>query len=331
VTHPSQSPDDRAIGERPRSGLGKTSGLGRLWQKLVAGVLWMRRHVTRRALCALLFTFAPMPVIFLLITETELRPSMRLLDVQQDCKGEVAGTILIEPRDGDDVDITVIFDQWFTVRSTCHYIEFSPPGSISMFRYAPYSVLSYRGSSPEEAMVGVIDFSDYSAHVKQSFHNGAADIFYYLVDLDDFGGVLRFRWKDALKRTSFTQKQLLLEPTASPTEYAAPVPSPANKTIGDFVKVHRFKTVRARLTTPDGYTFAQGLSAPTPTAYHRPYVNDEFDFDLRDSTASWQFSSDLHAVFESNTRKTMRDVLLIILSAIVGLGLAILSEKTPTA
>src|SRR5262249_55013448 len=139
------------------------------------------------------------------------------------------------------------------------------------------------------------------------WHNGEDDIYYVLNNLDDFGGVLQFRWQDALKQKSFTQQQLILQS-------------------GD-----KLKGIHVRLLAPHGYSFVLSSTSPVPASYHRSYSSDELNFDLKDQTGSWRTLSDLSAVFESDSRRTLRDALLIILSAIIGLGLAIVTERADPA
>lgn len=290
-------------------------------------ISWLVRLPSRMLLGCVL-TLVPMPLIYGLISEKEPKPNLKSLRLMSDCKSPLSATLLVAPTENsNDVEITIFFDQWFQVRSGCTYFELQPPGVVETFQSFPYSELKYRGASPEEAAIGVVNLIDYSSEVKSSWHNGVNDNYFYMQNLEDFGGLLKFTWKNAVSQTSFVESQLNLQVFSSENKFRIPTPEDS-KPGGDFVDAQDLKAVKVRLDIPVGSSLALGATAPSPVAYHRIYGTSEYSFELRDKTGTWETSSDLQAVFEGNIRKSMRDALLIIASAVLGLGLAIVSEES---
>lgn len=249
---------------------------------------------------------------YLTVPATEIRGS---IDVLYDCERNDSTSAILELEplwETQDVYVLLIIPEWKKFIGNSDVIQINFSGVTDFPRHVIQRAYVFPelpiGITSNDLGGNLADISKpllpSEMEISQNSWGKGKTIKIYPKKIDNFTGAIEFFWKDAIKKSSFTDLDIYMSFNSSP--------------IWPNDQLYRIRNYTIKLFTPKDYNLVS--SKPQFSKFNYGYgSNYQFDIDI--------YKTDLVTTFENKKLLKMRDYSLIIFSTLLGIGLALIVEE----
>jgi hypothetical protein len=267
-----------------------------------------RESLKRTFVWAIMIGLVILPVIsigYLLIPDSAQKAQfLSGFDILHDCTADLTVLLgLIPSENTRDVKVAVSINDWEKIKDTCNSVNIYFPGYTYNQQFLPnLGSIENIGAIPAEGM-GIPISNEAEIIHDPSLYQDIIRI--KPKESKNFSGTVEFHWLNGLNKTGFGTFSLLL---------------PFHAIIGDNERtLTGTKAFEVSLVSPSGYDLTS--AAPGPSTF-KPFADIAFYyFNLEAGNTA------LSITFSNSSLEHSKDLLLILFSALLGVGLTLVFER----